>query len=356
MANRITVEIDGRNCIGLDVGDRWSVFHVEDALGEELEVGKVKTTPKAIRDVFEPMDPARVALEVGSHSPWLSELLGVLGHEVTVANAYRVSLVSRNHRKDDSVDAKFLCWLLRANPDLLFPIRHRGPAARGDLSLIRSRDEIVRTRTSHINHVRGAVKPCAARIPSMSPGAFARKARKYIPAELRKGLGPVLKLIALETAQIKELDRRIARLCVERYPETRQLMQVAGVGPITALTFVLTIEDPSRFERARDVGPYLGLVPRLRSSGNVNPELSITKAGDGRLRRLLTQCAHHILGRHGPDTDLRRFGESLQARGKKNAKKKAVTAVARKLAVLLLALWKSGENYVPLREAKEEAA
>jgi transposase len=355
MANRITVEIDGRNCIGLDVGDRWSFFHIEDALGKEVETGKVKTTPQAVHDAIGTMEPARVALEVGTHSPWLSELLTKMGHEVTVANAYRVSLVSRNHRKEDRVDAKFLCWLLRANPALLFPIRHRGPQARADLALIRSRDEVVRTRTSHINHVRGAVKPFGVRIPSMSPCAFARRARGYIPRALAKALDSVLKLIALENAQIKELDRQIRCLCTERYPETERLMQVTGVGPITALTFVLTIEDPCRFERTREIGPYLGLVPRLRSSGKVNPELSITKAGDERLRRLLTQCAHHILGRHGPETDLRRFGEALQARGKKNAKKKAVTAVARKLAVLLLALWKSGEDYVPLRKEKEAA-
>jgi transposase len=355
MTNRITVEIDGRNCIGLDVGDRRSVFHIEDALGKRLGKGKVKTTPQAIHDVFASMEPARVALEVGTHSPWLSEFLTALGHEVTVANAYRVSLVAKNQRKTDPVDAKFLCWLLRANPDLLFPIRHRGPEARADLALIRSREGIVATRTSHINQVRGLVKPSGARIPGMSPQSFANGAKEYIPTELRKALAPLLRLIAMETAQIKGLDREIARLCAEKYPETKRLMQVGGVGPITALTFVLTIEDPSRFLKAREVGPYFGLVPRQRSSGKVNPELSITKAGDARVRRLLTQCAQHILGRYGRDCELRRFGKRLEARGKKNAKRKAVTAVARKLAVLLLALWKSGEDYVPLFEERVAA-
>lgn len=355
MGDRITIEIDGRNCIGLDVGDRVSVFHVADALGEEIEVGKVNTEPRAIEETFGAMKPARIALEVGGHSPWISELLTALGHEVVVANASRVALVARNYRKGDKVDAMFLCWLLHADPRLLFPIRHRGPKARADLALIRTRAHLVELRTASINHVRGAVKTSGARIPTVSAEAFASKAREYIPRELRRALMPVLQTIAQLTSQIRVKDREIDRLCEERYPETKRLTQIRGVGNLTALTFVLVIEDPSRFVRRREVGPYVGLVPRARASGGVDPELSITKAGDRQLRWLLVQCAHHILSSRGKDSDLRRWGVALTERGKKNAKKKAVVAVARRLAVLMLSLWVTGEEYVPLKEAKAAA-
>lgn len=351
MKDRITIEIDGRNCIGLDVGDRKSVYHVSDPRGEEIARGKVETTPWAIDDVFRAMRPARIALEVGTHSPWISELLDGLGHEVVVANASRVALVTKNRRKNDRVDAKYLSWLLRVDPRLLFPIRHRGMQARADLAVVRTRSHLVAQRTSHINHVRGVVKSCGRRIPSMSPESFGRRAGEYIPEDFGRVLWPVLQIITHLNSVIREQDREIDRLCQEQYPETKRLTQVVGVGNITALTFVLVIDDPSRFDRAREAGPYVGLVPRTRASGGVDPELSITKAGDRELRWLLVQCAHHVLGRRGRDSDLRRWGLGMAERGKKNAKKKAVVAVARRLAVLLLALWRNGEDYEPLRQA-----
>ena len=141
-------------------------------------------------------------------------------------------------------------------------------------------------------------------------------------------------------------------MCRERYPETGLLRQVAGVGPITALTFVLTIEEPSRFTRSRDVASYLGLRPKKRQSGGSDPELRISKAGDPYLRRTLIQAAQYILGHYGPDTTMRRFGERLAARGGRSARKKAVVAVARKLAVLLHRLWVTKQRYEPLRGVK----
>jgi len=116
-------------------------------------------------------------------------------------------------------------------------------------------------------------------------------------------------------------------------------------------SYVLTLDDPKRFRRSRDVGGFLGLRPKQRDSGQSQPQLRITKEGDPYLRKLLVQGAHYILGWRGPDTDLRRWGLKLAARGGKNAKKRAVVAVARKLAVLLHRIWVSGENYEPLRHS-----
>jgi transposase len=139
------------------------------------------------------------------------------------------------------------------------------------------------------------------------------------------------------------------------------LRQVEGVGPLTALTFVLTLEDPYRFEKSRSVGAYLGLVPASDKSGDRDPQRRISKEGDEMLRKLLVGSAHYILGPFGGDSDLRRHGEKIASRGAKNAKKRAAVAVARKLAVLLHRLWVTGEVYDPLYNAhrsqeREEAA
>jgi len=150
-------------------------------------------------------------------------------------------------------------------------------------------------------------------------------------------------------------DEKMEKLGSEQYPQTKLLRQVKGVGPITALAYVLTLENPQRFAQSRDVGPYLGLVPKQEDSGDNQPQLRITKMGDMMLRRLLVGSAHYILGPFGPDTDLRRYGIRLSERGGKNAKKRAVVAVARKLAVLLHSLWVSGEVYEPLRHAPPKA-
>ena len=156
-------------------------------------------------------------------------------------------------------------------------------------------------------------------------------------------------------AKITQMEQEIERLCEERYPETRLLRQVKGVGPITALAFVLVLEDPQRFATSRSVGAYLGLVPRQRTSGDSDPQLRITKTGDRMLRRLLVQSAQYILGPFGPDCDLRRYGERIALRGGMNAKKRAVVAVARKLSSLLFALWTSGSVYEPLRQQRTAA-
>ena len=285
-------------------------------------------------------------------SPWLSRLLAQLGHEVIVANARQVALTARSHRKDDRVDAEQLARLGRLDPRLLAPVHHRGEQAHQDLAVVRSRDVLVRARTQLINHVRGAVKAWGGTLPRASASAFHRKAAEHIPAEPRVALLPLLEVIGELSARIAAAAGQVEALCAERYPETEALRQVTGVGPLTALTHVLTLEHPGRFARSRGVAAYLGLVPRRRDPGGRRTRLGISKRGDPHLRRLLVGCAHYILGPFGPDCDLRRWGERYMTAGAQNAKKRAVVAVARRLAVLLHALWVSGEVYEPLRRAE----
>lgn len=336
--------------IGLDVGDRWSEVCVLDADGTVRTTRRVRTTGAALAQWFGAQPGSRVVLEVGTHSPWVSRLLTSLGHEVLVANAYQLRLIYASPRKNDRVDAETLARLGRFDPALLRPIHHRGAQAQADLAQLRARDCLVRARAQLINHVRGAVKSVGQRLPPSSAPAFARTAAQHVPAELAAALEPVLTLVATLTQQIRTIEHTLDGVAA-RYPETQQLRQVGGVGPLIALCYVLTLEDPHRFSRSRAVGAYLGLCPRQRDSGAAHPQLRITKCGDPMLRRLLVNGAHYILGPFGPDCDLRRWGLGLAARGGTNAKKRAVVAVARKLATLLHRLWVSGGRYEPLRHA-----
>jgi transposase len=291
-------------------------------------------------------------MEVGAHSRWASHLLKDLGHDVLVANARKLRAIYHNPRKGDRVDAETLARLARLDPELLSPIHHRSPQAQADLAVLRSRDALVRSRTLLINHTRSIVKASGARLPSCSADSFAHKVAPDIPGPLFPALSPVLETIASLTQQIRSYDRQIEILCQEQYPETQLLQPVAGVGALTALAYILTLEDPRRFRKSREVGPALGLVPRRDQSGDHDPQLRITKTGDAYLRRLLVGSAQYILGPFGPDCDLRSWGLKLAERGGKNAKKRAVIAVARKLAVLLHHLWKTGEIYDPFYHSK----
>jgi transposase len=185
-------------------------------------------------------------------------------------------------------------------------------------------------------------------LPKCLARSFHKRAAEYIPQALLAALGPVLEQIGSLTERIRQYDRKLETICQDRYPETELLRQVEGIGPPTALTFVLTLEDPSRFERSRSVGAYLGLVPATEQSGDSDPQRRISKEGDEMLRRLLVGSAHYILGPFGHDSDLRRHGEKIASRGGKNSKKRAAVAVARKLCVLLHRLWVSAEVYDPL--------
>jgi transposase len=226
-------------------------------------------------------------------------------------------------------------------------VHHRGPEAQADLAVLKARDILVGARSDLVNHVRSTVKCVGERIRCCSTDAFAGRARESLPASLRPALLPVIKEIEALTKKIRAYDKQIAEMIKERHPEAEQLSQVPGVGPVTSLGYVLTIEESDRFKDSRAVGPYLGLTPKHDQSGQTNKQLRISKHGDEYLRRLLVGCAQYIMGPFGPECDLRRFGTKLSQRGGKNAKRRAVVAVARKLAVLLHRLWVSGAEYDP---------
>lgn len=337
-----------RLTVGVDLGDQWSNYCILGLGGETLVEGQFRTRKQEVAEFFQALAMSRVVVEVGTHSAWVREIIAGFGHEVLVANPRLMEGSKRRRRKSDRIDAEKLARLGRMDPKSLHPIEHRSTEVREDLVILRARDALVKSRTELINSVRGQVKSMRGRVTGCSSVAFSQKAIAEIPEEVHETLQPLLRLIATLSEEIKTFDQRIEKLAAEKYMQTQLLRQVSGVGPVTALAFVLTLETPLRFARSGDVGPYLGLVPKQEDSGDIQPQLGISKAGDRMLRKLLVGSAHYILGPFGPDTDLRRFGMRLCERGGKNAKKRAAVAVARKLAVLLHRLWASGEVYEPL--------
>jgi transposase len=263
-------------------------------------------------------------------------------------------MIYSHERKTDERDARMLARLGRFDPELLYPIRHRGRQAQADLAVLKARDHLVKARSQLINHVRGAVKAVGERIPSCSAESFHKKAGQTVPDDLKPALHPLVEAIEDLTDRIKRYDMMIERYCKERYPETERLRGIQGVGPLTSLGFVLTLEDPKRFARSRSVPVYLGLLPRVDQSGDHNPPLRITKAGDKFMRRLLIISAQYILGPFADESALRHWGMKMAARGGKSAKKRAVVAVARKLSVVLHRLWETGDTYTPFPHHRQK--
>jgi transposase len=350
-AQREAEEADGlsreADTIGIDVGDRVSQFCRLDASGEIAEQGKLHTNAAGFEKHFAKLPQAVIALEAGTQSGWIARLLRRFGHKVTVANPRELAAITSSSKKSDRNDAEKLARLARADLRLLRPTYVRSVESARDGIALRSRDGFVRSRTLLVNLARSLAKMEGERLPATISKSFGERALKVLPVELASRMELLLRMIDFLSMAIEEAAEDIGKLLRTKYPEARKLMKVPGVGPITALSFVLELGDPGRFQNSRDVGAFLGMTPASRQSGDRDPELGITKAGNGNLRRLLVQCAHYTLGHFGEDSALRQWGQKLVQRGGANANKRAIVAVARKLSVILHKLWRTGEDYKP---------
>jgi transposase len=331
--------------MGLDLGDKYCYDCVLDHAAEAVDVGRVKTNLAGLARLSRAYPSARVVMEVGTHSAWISAAFIGWGHEVVVANSNRLAAISRDLKKSDGHDAELLARLGRADVQLLKPIEHRSKEVQLMLMQLRARAAMVRSRTMQINAVRGFAKSAGAAIPKCSAESFPRQASQSLPADILASLQRLIVAIASLNLTIRRAERDLEHIAAS-LAATVRLRQVAGVGLLTSLCFVLTIEDPHRFAHRRDVAAYLGLTPRRRQSGDRDPQLGITKAGSTDMRALLIQAAQYILGAFGPPSALRDWGLRLADR---SGKRHALTAVARKLSVLLLALWLDKTPYDPMR-------
>jgi transposase len=330
--------------IGMDLGDKVSRYCIVNQAGEVVEEGSFRNQVSSIEKHFGG-EPRRIALEAGGQSAWISRELKRLGHEVIVANARELKWITASDTKNDPVDACKLARLARADVRLLRPVEHRTAEQQAELSVIRARDAILRARTLLVNAARGIAKGFGVRLPRSITNTFGQRALGMLPEFLRTALGGLLDKIDALSREIAGYDQQIGQMA-GRHPELERLESIGGVGRLTAMTFVLTLGRAERFAHSRDVAGFLGLRPRQRQSGGRDPQLGITKSGDGYLRKLLVQCAHHIVGHWGRDSALRRWGLA-KAEGGKQAKRRAIVAVARKLSVLLHRLWVSGKFYQP---------
>ena len=340
-------EQDERNriTIGLDLGDRRHRFCVLDGKGEVVEEGTLSNKLESLSELSRRYRRALVVMEAGCHSPWISRHLEGAGCEVVVSNPRKTRAIYQHERKSDRRDALMLARIARMEPALLYPVQHGSAQAQHDLLRIKLRDSLVRARVGVINSLRFTLKSLGYAIANPSTERFHKVIQEQVPESVDSVIAPSVQALKELSLRIKLLDREIASLARSKYPETTWLEQIPGVGPITALYFVLKIQDPARFERVRDVGAFIGLCPRRDQSGENDPQLRISKRGDAYLRRLLVSAAQYILGPFGPPSALRQYGLALASGGTPRAKKRAVVAIARKLAVLLLTLWKNKSVY-----------
>ena len=342
--------------IGMDLGNKkHEICILETASGSLIETVSILNDMVSMENYFNRFkDPqkVKVAIEAGTHSPWIYHLLKDMGFRVLVGNPRRLRMIWQTDNKNDQRDAEMLARIARLDTKLLHPIQHRNMEAHKDLNILKCRDGLVSCRTNLVNTVRGLLKSQGIVVPSSSTDAFAKKAVSILPSELVPIFRDLLTTIEELSLKIKKFDKMIHKICEKKYPEAIHLQQIKGVGPITSLGYVLTLEQHSRFKKSRDVGPFLGLVPKRDQSGDTDKQLSITKSGNCYLRSTLVSASHYILGPFGEDCDLRRYGLRIAERGGKAAKRKAVVAVARKLAVVMHSLWKSGQTYEPLMNSR----
>jgi transposase len=341
--------------IGIDLGDRESAYCVLDSYGEVVDQGTVLNDRLSFARLFGTGLKGRAVLEASCQSQWVARCLDGLGHEVIVANPRNVHLISKSDRKNDRNDAMLLARLGRVDPELLGRVSVRSEESAVVRAMLGARARLVEARTSLVNLIRADTKMTGSRIPKCSAESFYHRARPHLPERLRAVLGPLLEVLEQIQQRINAYDKEVERLCGQVYPETKLLRQVTGVGPLIALTYVVAIDDPLRFKDSRTLGAYLGLTPRSYQSGESDPQLRITKAGDGDVRRLLVGAAAYLMRKCSPPCDLKRFGMRIAHGGSPRDRRRAHVAVARKLAVLLHRLWITGEVYDPDYASKRVA-
>ena len=342
--------------IGLDLGNKDTQCAVYGSDGARVEERKVTNNREQLTALFTRFPDARIVMEASTSTRWIHNLAVELGHEVVVANPRSIPIITASVKKCDRNDARLLAELGQVRPELLNPIKFRDDRYQAVRALLFARAQLVKQRASLVTFIRSEVRVLGFSLPSCGTKVFVKTCRKMVPTELRLALNPMFDSIDSLSAGVDTYNGHIEELSEGPFAETQVLRQVHGVGPLVALAFVATIGDPARFEKSRTIGAYLGLVPRMKQSGRLNPDLGITKCGDRYMRSLLVSAATRILAPAGADSDLRRFGERIIGGGGRRARARARIAVARKLGVLLHRLLCTGEVYEPLRNTPDVSA
>lgn len=330
---------------GLDVSDKTT--HI-CAIGDDGRVkwrGVCATDPQVLATTLRRhcSDLSRVVLETGSLSAFLYH--GLIEREmpaVCICARHAKKVLSARTNKSDVHDAEGLAQLARTG---WFKAVHiKDSATHIDRAQLKVREQLIKSHHAMVNQMRGLLKLFGLRMGKVTtPGKRAERLEALFAQkpELRMILAPLAASLAALEVQIAA-SSRILKVRAEVDPVCARLMSVPGVGPITALSFKSTIEDPGRFDRAQDVGAYTGLTPRRFQSGERDTKGHISRAGDPMLRSALYEAANNLLSRVKRPSPLQTWGKALAA---SKGAKRARVAVARKLAVLLHRLWQSDTSF-----------
>ncbi|MEX1309196.1 MAG: IS110 family transposase [Candidatus Sulfomarinibacteraceae bacterium] len=328
---------------GIDLHQNETEICVIDDDGTVIERARIKTSRTSFKRRFDGQTPMKVVLEAGGSSPWVSRLIASMGHDVVVCAPRRVRLIAESTMKTDEIDAEVLARLVRVDQGFLGRVTHRSESAQLQRGLMTARTALVNARSKWVHSTRGLLRSFGFRVPGGSTGLFhARCAKVEMPDDLRAVVQPLLNQIERVSEEIQALEERL-EATASTNPVVHHLQSVPGVGTIVSMYYVASIDDPDRFPRSRDVAAFFGLRPSFRGSADVCHYGKITKEGDPEMRRLLIQAAHGMINSRKPCA-LQQWALNLAAR---RGKKKALVALARKIAVLLHHLWATGEVFQP---------
>ena len=345
--------------IGADVSDRTTKICVmTKAEGGERRIvveTTCATTKAGFEEALSKFDRSwPVVFETGTHCRWMDRLFKEMGFKTIVGNPGKIPSITKSNTKNDRNDARELARLAIADPAMLHPVFLRDEVYQQMLRFHHARNMLISQRTQTINQIRGFAKSMGHRIECSSTEKFHELSKADWPRELEECAWPLMGVLKTVNLKIKAYDRLIERLAErpEFKPMVERVREVYGVGVIGSTVFVAAIGGrPDRFDHARDVGPYLGMTPKQDQSGDDDKQLHITHAGADIVRATLVECAGVVMMSNAKDTDLKLKGLRIAMHGGGIAKKKAKVAVARALAVTMLALLKDPEReYVPLSE------
>ena len=345
--------------IGMDVSDRTTKICVmTKAEGGERRIvveTTCATTKAGFEEALSKFDRSwPVVFETGTHCRWMDRLFKEMGFKTIVGNPGKIPSITKSNTKNDRNDARELARLAIADPAMLHPVFLRDEVYQQMLRFHHARNVLLSQRTQTINQIRGFAKSMGYRIECSSTEKFHELSKADWPRELEECAWPLMGVLKTVNLKIKAYDRLIERLAErpEFKPMVERVRVVYGVGVIGSTVFVAAIGGrPDRFDHTRDIGAYLGMIPKQDQSGDDDKQLHITHAGADIVRATLVECAGVVMMSNAKDTDLKLKGLRIAMHGGGIAKKKAKVAVARALAVTMLALLKDPEReYVPLSE------
>jgi transposase len=330
--------------VGLDVSQKTTAICVVDAAGRRLWRGQCASVPERIEQTVrrEAGDDARIGIETGPMTPWLVHELRGRGLEVACLDARHArAALKMQLNKTDQNDAEGLAQIMRTG--WYRSVHVKSMEAHRARALLGARTQLVGMTTRLSNHIRGVLKTFGMLPGTMRGLPFERRVEALLAD--RSDVAPIVRPMLAAWRQLREQIAtfdKVVRVLVRASPTCRLLMSVPGIGAVSVLAYVSTVEDPGRFARSRTIGAHLGLTPRQYQSGEVDRSGRISRCGDTLARTLLYEAAVVILHRVKRASSLKDWALAI---AKRSGMGKARVALARKLSVILHSVWRSGEPF-----------